>query len=515
MNNSNKFISIVFLMILFLLVVFLFGIHNKDITKFYGKDSKYNSMYFKTIEKEFNKNIYDLLIKDSNFIKQIDSVVKYILSRHVYNHISTVIEEHNFNAEKFIKWACVDINTPFFNIEGDSFFVQRDDIWFPREEVKKYSVSKDENKKRIFILGESIARLYPEDMLEKELSKYFNNVDVINVGMGSYDSYRIEKISKEMVQFKPDYVVLIIGNNDGSSECYFGMRINSIIERTFQKNIIKIIENLKDTNIIFYDSPYNEFFSPIDIIENIKRNCSKERYNKNLWKNSSKYLQLTERIDFLKQASEKYNNVYITNLTDILRDYTGDKLGYNVFFDDSHFENATYLLLSKIITKMIMEKEKGLDVNLDLSKQEYNKALISDIEKFVDIQNLQKLSRFLSGNYSAIYNKIDTLYKGNKEIFYNEYKIANEEFLKNNTNTNYKILIFYADVLQNNGKIEEAEKILNDLIKLAPNNFEAYLIMGYMEYKNNNFEAADKYFAKVKELNENSDINVAYLKLLK
>ena len=244
MNNSNKFISIVFLMILFLLVVFLFGIHNKDITKFYGKDSKYNSMYFKTIEKEFNKNIYDLLIKDSNFIKQIDSVVKYILSRHVYNHISTVIEEHNFNAEKFIKWACVDINTPFFNIEGDSFFVQRDDIWFPREEVKKYSVSKDENKKRIFILGESIARLYPEDMLEKELSKYFNNVDVINVGMGSYDSYRIEKISKEMVQFKPDYVVLIIGNNDGSSECYFGMRINSIIERTFQKNIIKIIENL-------------------------------------------------------------------------------------------------------------------------------------------------------------------------------------------------------------------------------------------------------------------------------
>ena len=234
-----------------------------------------------------------------------------------------------------------------------------------------------------------------------------------------------------------------------------------------------------------------------------------------MWKNSSKYLQLTERIDFLKQASEKYNNVYITNLTDILIDYTGDKLGYNVFFDDSHFENATYLLLSKIITKMIMEKEKGLDVNLDLSKQEYNKALISDIEKFVDIQNLQKLSRFLSGNYSAIYNKIDTLYKGNKEIFYNEYKIANEEFLKNNTNTNYKILIFYADVLQNNGKIEEAEKILNDLIKLAPNNFEAYLIMGYMEYKNNNFEAADKYFAKVKELNENSDINVAYLKLLK
>ncbi len=515
MNKSNKFISIIFLIVLFLLDIFLFGIHNKDITASYRNNGKYGSVYFKTIEKDFNKNIYDLLVKDKSLIKQTDSIIKYILSRHVYNHISKVIEEHNFNTEKFIKWACVDINTPFFGTDDDSFYVQRDDIWFPREEVKKYSLNKGENKKRIFILGESIARLYPEDILEKELLKYFSDVDVINVGMGSYDSYRIEKISKEMVKFKPDYVVLIIGNNDGSSECYFGMKIDSVIEQTFQKNIIKIIENLKDTNIIFYDSPYNEFFGPVDIIENIKRNSSKERYNKNLWKNSAKYSQLTKRIDFLRQTSEKYNNVYITNLTDVLRNYTDDKLGYNIFFDDSHFEDATYSLLSKIITKMIVEKEKNLDLELDLSKQGYNEQLTADIQKFVDVKNLQKLSRYLSGNYSAIYNKIDALYKGNKELFFDEYKTAYETFLKDNTDTNYKIMVLYADVLQNNDRIEESKELLNNLIKLDPNNFEAYLIMGYIEYKNNDYQKADEYFAKAKNLNGSNDIDVACLKSLK
>ena len=39
--------------------------------------------------------------------------------------------------------------------------------------------------------------------------------------------------------------------------------------------------------------------------------------------------------------------------------------------------------------------------------------------------------------------------------------------------------------------------------------------MGYIEYKNNNFEKADKYFSKVKELNKDTNINVTYLKSLK
>lgn len=33
--------------------------------------------------------------------------------------------------------------------------------------------------------------------------------------MGSYDSYRIEKILKEIVDYLPDYIIVMIGNNAG------------------------------------------------------------------------------------------------------------------------------------------------------------------------------------------------------------------------------------------------------------------------------------------------------------
>ena len=75
-------------------------------------------------------------------------------------------------------------------------------------------------------------------------------------------------------------------------------------------------------------------------------------------------------------------------------------------------------------------------------------------------------------------------------------------------------VILYADILQNNKKIMEAKDILNKLIILSPNNFEAYLILGYIEYNNNNFKKADEYFYKVKGINKNSDIDVKLLNML-
>jgi hypothetical protein len=111
--------------------------------------------------------------------------------------------------------------------------------------------------------------------------------------------------------------------------------------------------------------PNNEYYRSKnnDIFNNIIQKESLTEYEQNIWKNNPGYYRFLKRIEFLKQTSKKYNNVDITNLTEVLRNYTNNKLGYNVFCDECHFSDATYLLLSKIITKIIVKKEKGYDIN--------------------------------------------------------------------------------------------------------------------------------------------------------
>ncbi len=460
---------------------------------------------------------------------EFDSLLKKQLHKKVYP-----IKE-----EDFIKWAYVDIHSSFFRCNKNTFSIQRQDkLWIPKENNKTYYINKNKKEKRIFILGESTARLYPEDILEKELLKYFDDVNIINTGMGAYDSYRIEKISREIKKLSPDYVIILIGNNDGYIDpvdinwlpykfalvrkskvltllskliCHEKKLTN--VENFFQNNILKIINNLKNTNVIFCDLPNNEYFrGGFNIFDNIIQEELREEYDKSIWKNSSEYHTFVERINFIKQISKNYNNVYITNLTDVLKKYTNDRLNLIVFEDECHFTNTTYLLLSKIITKIIVEKEKNIDVDLDMSKEEY-----------LNLSKNEYVSRIKNKNFSASpledkwyeYDYFDILFENSPKDFYelcNKYWIDFKEKIDLNI---YNKLVVCADVLQNNGKIEQSKKLLKDLMSLVPNNFEAYLIMGYIEYKNNNFEQADKYFSKVKELNKDSYIDVSFLKSLK
>ena len=129
--------------------------------------------------------------------------------------------------DNFIKWAYLDIHEPFFIIKDDTFFIQRQDLWRPRKNIIRYNLKKDKNKKRIFILGESVARDFKENILYDELSKYLD-IEIINVGMGSYDSYRIEKISKELKLLSPDWIIICIGNNDGENTTFKTSKIEPV-----------------------------------------------------------------------------------------------------------------------------------------------------------------------------------------------------------------------------------------------------------------------------------------------
>jgi len=446
--------------------------------------------------------------------------------------------DSNFDLQRYFKWAYIDIHKPFFTIGKKFFSVKREDIFFPYKK-KRYLLKKENNAKRIFILGESVAKLYPEEILKKELSYHFNNIEIINAGMGAYDSYRIEKISKELKSLQPDYVIVCIGNNDGIPNVWSGCAIDPVdidylpykypiikkfkslslisklvcpeikltkdnVEKNFQKNIIKILDNLKFTNVIFCVLPNNEYFRKGDIFTNIVQEESKEYYLKNIWKNSFEYSLFLKRMEFLKQMSIKHKNVYIADLADTLKKYTNNNLGYNVFIDDCHFSDATYLLLSKLIVNIIVKKDKNENLNIDISLKEYNKLLENDNMKILEIEQ----------QYIHLFERLKLLFLCNETEFFKYYDRIYDRFLKDKSYKQYLKLIICIDVLQYNNQIMFSKKQLKELIKIYPNRFEAYLIMGYIEYKDNKFKKADEYFAKVKELNIDSNIDVIYLKSL-
>ena len=287
-----------------------------------------------------------------NLIKKIILIFLGILIAFVFAEIflrlfnpkklnsNPINDEH----KNFFKSVYLDIHDPFFKIDGDNFYIKREDFFIPeKDNKKKYEYNK--KKKRIFLLGESTAKYYPEEILQQYLINYFN-CEVINCGMGAYDSYRIEKISKEISSLNPDWVICFIGNNDEviENELFFleisvfnptdinylpykypfikkfstlnllsnifskeiKYKTQNELETFFKKNVIKIIKNLKNCKIIFIDLPNNENFYECSNIYNIieiENKCLK------LWKDTNHYKILKERLKFIESLQEKYKNV--------------------------------------------------------------------------------------------------------------------------------------------------------------------------------------------------------------
>ena len=445
--------------------------------------------------------------------------------------------------DNFIKWAYLDIHEPFFIIKDDTFFIQRQDLWRPRKNIIRYNLKKDKNKKRIFILGESVARDFKENILYDELSKYLD-IEIINVGMGSYDSYRIEKISKELKLLSPDWIIICIGNNDGENTTFKTSKIEPVdinylpykytifkniktlnilsnflfkekrlnkdtVEDNFQNNILKITNNLKDYNIIFCDLPNNEYYLFADLFKSLQIRESDNLYYQNLWKNTVDYKHLNLRINFIKDLSNKAKNIYITDLNQILKKYNNNKLDYNIFYDCYHFTDPTYKLLSQIITKIIVKKELDFDTNIDLTKDEYQKSLKTN-RPFIPIYYIQQ--------YYALSYEISKLkYKDNSQKFIEENNTIYTNFIngKDRTYDTYMAIILFTDILQENKKVNEAKKILNNMIKLIPKQYESYLLLGYIYYKEKNFKYADKIFDIVNQLNPEIKVSCDFFNSLK
>lgn len=76
---------------------------------------------------------------------------------------------------------------------------------------------KDNDTIRLFIIGGSVAYNYPlayTSYLENILgSSSSNNFEVINAGMGGYNSFQVKEVFNKMLSYQPDGIILISGNN--------------------------------------------------------------------------------------------------------------------------------------------------------------------------------------------------------------------------------------------------------------------------------------------------------------
>lgn len=443
---------------------------------------------------------------------------------------SNPVEKEN---KDFFEWAYLDIHKPFFKTDKDEFYIQREDFWIPKKNDKKYKYNKENGTKRILILGESTAKNYPEEILEQKLLKYFK-CEVINCGIGAYDSYRIEKVSKELSLLNPDWVICFIGNNDKVIEDKFShipfyfnpIDINYLpykysfikkylvlnllsyifnreikfetqdkIEKFFKKNIIKIIKNLKNTKLIFIDLPNNKdfYYCSINIYDIIQMG------NKDfiVWKDTNYYRTLLKRLEFIENLQKKYNNIFYTNLTDTLLDYCNN-LSYNIFEDNCHWTQTTYELLSEIISKIIVKQDFNKDIKTEMSKEDFNKKIINDDRELSD------------------YGIIDYFIKNHFDYAYRYYTSKKESFKENISNERiYNNIYIYAYCLYKNNYKDLSLNILNELISLQPNYIEAYITLGYIYYKENDMKKAEEYFNIATKLKPDNKINVEYLKHLK
>lgn len=81
--------------------------------------------------------------------------------------------------------------------------------------AEEFSMPKPAGVRRVFILGESVAEILGSGR------QYFppgEGVELINCGMGGYDSVRILAALREVLNYSPDLVVILSGNNESMTE---------------------------------------------------------------------------------------------------------------------------------------------------------------------------------------------------------------------------------------------------------------------------------------------------------
>lgn len=131
------------------------------------------------------------------------------------------------------RYFCEEVRKPFFAARAGS------GVYVPQRELAqlaRFSMPKPPGVKRAFIVGESVAVLLGagntaaarERGVKAWLARNFRagpapekkpGMEVINCGMGGYESRRINDIAQEVLAYGPDLLVVMSGNNERLESC--------------------------------------------------------------------------------------------------------------------------------------------------------------------------------------------------------------------------------------------------------------------------------------------------------
>jgi len=108
------------------------------------------------------------------------------------------------------KYFCEDIRRPFFSETGTGgeFTPRR----FPSN-ARAFKLPKPAGLSRVFLAGESVAAI-----MGSQEAALGAGVEVVNCGMGGYESSRILPVVREVLNYAPDLVVVFSGNNEDLPE---------------------------------------------------------------------------------------------------------------------------------------------------------------------------------------------------------------------------------------------------------------------------------------------------------
>jgi len=121
------------------------------------------------------------------------------------------------------EYFCNDVNKPFFTASGAAPGGTRMVNSRPSSMPSSFILPKPAGTFRVFVVGESAAGLLGsgndaplKGFLEKMLPG--RTAEVINCGMGAYESRRIYGVLEEVLAYEPDLVVIMSGNNENGKE---------------------------------------------------------------------------------------------------------------------------------------------------------------------------------------------------------------------------------------------------------------------------------------------------------
>ncbi len=118
-----------------------------------------------------------------------------------------------FAEDKPSAYFCEDVKKPFFQRSASGLVTPVR----PGSVAAPFHMPKPPGVTRIFVAGESAAMILATGPARPGL-------EIINCGMGGYESYRIEVVLKEILEYQPDMIVLLSGNNESGDDPCPGLK---------------------------------------------------------------------------------------------------------------------------------------------------------------------------------------------------------------------------------------------------------------------------------------------------